>query len=1307
MKKLFFNTTVFVMVLALCAGLIVACNITDNDVHTDNNDTEEFLSFEKEFLEMNNDAGYIELDKSQNNAQNSLEIVETDNSSQFKLKRLIVQGDIKDTYGAQKKASYNSLHILSYATEMETAKAYEALTKDESLSVTIDSLVKAEGYADEEYDYSDNINWGAEAMDIGGYRQFLTDNKSAWTDREVVVVVLDTGINTSHPMFEGRLLTDENGKIKGYSYHDSKYKYSYDNLAFDADDPTTEANEGDSKKYSFEDDRGHGTHVAGIIASLTPSNVKILPIKIGDSYGFSDLSTMVAAYLRVVNIYSKQYEVVCTNLSFTGGGKTDSEECDLFNEQAYQPLLDLNILAVTAAGNNSYDLSESTSDKELKAIVVSATVEEGNGYVFDDDYSNFGTMVDVSAPGSMVTSGWIAGNDGPCDDYEQKRGTSMASPQVAGAIALLYLDPNLDEDFKATDIEDTLYDNASDMGAKGKDKYYGHGMVNLKYFEVADKNDALEIYKDGILIDKDFGDGDITDAVKIEVSCSPEFRIFYTTDSSIPSPKNGTEYTGAIFLEKPTTINFMGFKIVDGEIVEKTVLRNIEYKPIFEINEDGWIVKYNGKENHVEIPEYIRGVKITGICEEAFYYSKVQRVRMPYIQTIAKRAFICCMSLVSVEAPLLEKIDQYAFAGCIELDSFVLGENLQYIAGDAFSGTGITSFKMHPNNKNFYTDGKGIYSKSELLAVVPKDKALDYEIKGEVEIDGEKHRITTIKKHTFDSVEIDSLTIPETITKIEQYAFYMASIKNVYYNTNAEVKYHSLYYLETDLFVIGESVSMLPDYIVYDSYISNIEIRSFATEFMPYSLYGGTGEYNNLFFNFEDEIDASYVKSIASLFYGGFASIKNNIVAKSPLPVAEANELSEFKNMTTIGEYYIYGREPLFNEGKIIIATANEGGTLTPLGIQYYINGTSATYHIMPEDGYKVESIIVDGNALTKEEIYDAIANGYTFANISDNHTIDVKFVESAGKIIGKTLDIKNEMAMVFYVDLDYASTFNATMIFSKPIYADGNGGIVREDVTTVADYELTTINNQIVLKFVYRNLNAKEYGVDVTARVLVDGEVIYTTTFSVKEYAYSQLESSKNPKLNTLLVDMLNYGASAQIYFDYNTNALVNADLTEEQKAYATKEVPEAVSDVRVVANDRGKSIIDIKGATLSLENIIKIIVVVEINCNIEDFEVIVSYKNLDGSNMVKEISGSQLEKIAGHDNLYRISFTEYGVAQIGDIVSFRLVEHISGGAQVRYTYSIESYIATALENTTNVNLHTLLEAMMKYGESAKAFFG
>ena len=74
-----------------------------------------------------------------------------------------------------------------------------------------------------------------------------------------------------HYHLQNRLLKDGSGKIKGFSYYDSEYRYSYNNLAFDADD---------TDRYSFEDDDGHGSHVAGIVCNLTPNNVKILPIKV-------------------------------------------------------------------------------------------------------------------------------------------------------------------------------------------------------------------------------------------------------------------------------------------------------------------------------------------------------------------------------------------------------------------------------------------------------------------------------------------------------------------------------------------------------------------------------------------------------------------------------------------------------------------------------------------------------------------------------------------------------------------------------------------------------------------------------------------------------------------------------------------------------------------------------------------------------------------------------------------------------------------------------------------------------------------
>lgn len=69
----------------------------------------------------------------------------------------------------------------------------------------------------------------------------------------------------------------------------------------------------------------------------------------------------------------------------------------------------------------------------------------------------------------------------------------------------------------------------------------------------------------------------------------------------------------------------------------------------------------------------------------------------------------------------------------------------------------------------------------------------------------------------------------------------------------------------------------------------------------------------------------------------------------------------------------------------------------------------------------------------------------------------------------------------------------------------------------------------------------------------LTDGSYVYTNlnSYSPKTYAYNQLESGAE-EMKPLMVAMLNYGAAAQTYFSYNTDALINADLTEEQKALA-----------------------------------------------------------------------------------------------------------------------------------------------------------
>lgn len=666
----------------ICFGVGLFSSKPETSVHavqTEQSDLASFLAFEQAIIEMNNATdnyaangtrlSMASVDVGANDVEHSSMLEEP---NEFALKRLVVQGDINNTYGAINQASYNHLHVLCYSSEADTERAYNQFSQNPSLDVIVDEKVKTSGYCDKTYSYSSYTNWGAEATDIGGYRQFLVDND---VDKEVVVVVMDTGINTSHSMFSNRLLKDENGKIKGYSYCDSEYRYSYGNLAFDVDDPTTtEIDEGDANQYSFEDDDGHGSHVAGIVCSLTPSNVKIFPIKVGDCNGYSDNATMLAAYLRIISVYSNQYNIVCTNLSFAGAGKENESERDIFNEQCYEPLMNKNILSTTAVGNESTPYNT----ENLKSIVVSSTKKVSSGkYQFENGHSNYGKIVDIAAPGSAITSAWISSSDYASSPTQKEYGTSMAAPQVAGVIALLYLNPNLPEDFTAEDIEQMLYDNAVDMGVPGKDKYYGHGMLYLKYFEVGLGEETLSFYRDDVQIDTFEANENFDSAFTLTVQCSnSNYKIIYTKDQTLPRIDNANyrNYSSGLSVSSSICWNFMGVLIENGEIVGRTKMFSLSY---FYLNnsmgnyftiESGIITDYSGHYKNLTIPKTLNGYTIKGVGKYAFEGADFNSITLPESCIEFKDySFIYCEELEYMYAPNVTKIGKSALLQCQSL----------------------------------------------------------------------------------------------------------------------------------------------------------------------------------------------------------------------------------------------------------------------------------------------------------------------------------------------------------------------------------------------------------------------------------------------------------------------------------------------------------------------------------------------------------------------------------------------------------------------------------------------------------------
>ncbi len=233
----------------------------------------------------------------------------------------------------------------------------------------------------------------------------MKDVWNSYTGSGVTVAVIDTGIDTDHPEFAGR--------ISEYSYNATEDKIVKD---------YTDEN-GNYDWSLVEDEQGHGTAVTGVIAASMNSgntvgiapNVNIITIKAecDENGNFARTSDLVFGLY-----YAIERDVQVVNMSFGGGEDAYSE--------AVQLAYDSDVICVAAAGN------ESTSRLTYPAAYEHVI---GVGALADDswelaDYSNYGENVDIVAPGTTYTAEMGGG-------YSVTNGTSLASPIVTGAIALL------------------------------------------------------------------------------------------------------------------------------------------------------------------------------------------------------------------------------------------------------------------------------------------------------------------------------------------------------------------------------------------------------------------------------------------------------------------------------------------------------------------------------------------------------------------------------------------------------------------------------------------------------------------------------------------------------------------------------------------------------------------------------------------------------------------------------------------------------------------------------------------------------
>ena len=547
-------------------------------------------------------------------------------SQPYQTQRLIVKSkyDIDPLDSVAIVEGYDDLHIVQFDSQESAKAAQEYYEKQNRVEYAEpDLVVSAAEYdevettaADEDMgiNYGEHLSWGSEAIGVDDYIDYLP---SADELPEIVVGIIDTGIDYDHEFLKDRVIR-------------TNYNIS------------SSGNENDEN-----DDKGHGSHVAGIVVDNTTSNVKVKGYKVLNSEGVGIISNAAIAVE-----YAVADGVNVINMSLSGKGTSRAME------SAVELAVDEGISVCVAAGNKGKPAEDYCPAGIESCITVMALGKSGDNYTLPY-WTNWGSLVDLAAPGVSIYSTYMD------NGYETLSGTSMACPFVAAAAAmLLSRDPNLNSEEVCT----TLEDNAIVL----KDKYDTYQFLYIG---------TITEYNQDRTTPPEFTveSGRYSDSVTIEIVCSdPNAEIYYTLDGSRASKATGILYTGPIVIDKVTRVHacaYSGDKLKSLQVVADYYITVTDPEENFVIDTNGIITEYNGNNNYLTIPDTIGGIVVTGIGKRVFSSSDIVMIKFPDTLTyVGEGGFQGCSDLKSVYCNNLKVVEKRGFYSCREMDTIDLSQ---------------------------------------------------------------------------------------------------------------------------------------------------------------------------------------------------------------------------------------------------------------------------------------------------------------------------------------------------------------------------------------------------------------------------------------------------------------------------------------------------------------------------------------------------------------------------------------------------------------------------------------------------------